>query len=38
LAGVFHWSYDQIMDLDTEAFAFSLNAALKFAGWMKAKK
>ena len=38
LAGVFHWSYDQIMDLDAEAFAFSLKAAEKYAKWMNPKK
>ena len=38
LAGVFHWSYEQIMNLDSEAFTFSLDAAKKYSEWMKPKK
>jgi hypothetical protein len=38
LAGVFHWSYDQIMDLDAEAFDFSVQSALKFLKWKNPKK
>jgi len=37
LAGVFHWPYDQIMDMDAEAFDYSVKQALKYLQWKNQK-
>jgi hypothetical protein len=37
LAGVFHWSYRDIMELGSEEFKYSLKAAEKFLKWKTPK-